>query len=34
MKQPADRELVWAIVLIYLVAFGIVFWLGVRTMLQ
>jgi hypothetical protein len=29
VKQPVAREIIWAIVLLYLVAFGVVFWLGV-----
>ena len=33
LVDPDSREIVWAIVLLYLVAFGTVFWLGVLTML-
>ena len=31
MKRPSDWELIWAIVLLYVLAFGIVFWLGLLT---
>ena len=33
VKQPTDREIAWAIVLLYLLVFGTVFWLGVLTAL-
>ena len=29
MTPPPGREITWAIVLLYLVAFGVVFWIGV-----
>ena len=28
VTEPTGREITWTIVLLYLVAFGIVFWLG------
>ena len=33
VTPPTGREITWAIVLLYLVAFGSVFWLGLLTML-
>jgi len=32
VTQPSAREIIWVIVLLYLAAFGIVFWLGVLSM--
>jgi hypothetical protein len=29
VKQPTAREIVWMVVLLYLLAFGILFWLSV-----
>jgi hypothetical protein len=33
VKQPTSREIVWVVVLLFLLAFGIVFWLGVLAMI-
>jgi hypothetical protein len=31
MIPPSDWEIIWVIVLLYLLAFGVIFWLGVLT---
>ena len=33
VTQPSVREIVWTVALLYLLAFGILFWVGVLAML-